>query len=78
MEDSSQGPFEDADLRYACPTCRRIFTKPTSNWLCPSCKGTLRVLGALRLRDKRRGLPRDEDLSEEELESDEEEDSAYQ
>jgi len=78
MDDSAAGPFEDADLRYTCPTCRRIFTKPTSNWLCPSCKGTLRVLGALRLRDKRRGAPQEEDPGEEQLESEDEEDSADQ
>ena len=78
MDDSAEGPFEDADLRYTCPTCRRIFAKPTANWLCPSCKGTLRVLGALRLRDKRRGSPPDEDSADEELPSEDEEDSANQ
>ena len=45
---------DDSDLRYTCPKCKRIFAKPTDDWVCPSCKETLRILGALRLRDKRR------------------------
>jgi hypothetical protein len=44
----------DGDLRYTCPKCKRVFTKPTEGWVCPTCKETLRILGALRLRDRRR------------------------
>ena len=54
MEDAA-GPFGEDELRYACPKCKRTFNGPTEDWLCPSCKETLRVLGALRLKDGRRG-----------------------
>ena len=54
MPEWSQGPDESADLRYTCPKCGRIFNGPTEDWQCPNCKETLRILGALRLRDRRR------------------------
>lgn len=53
MDDWVDGAGGDLDLRYTCPKCKRIFVKPTADWLCPSCRETLRVVGALRLRDKR-------------------------
>ena len=54
MSEWPEDQLDDGDLRYTCPKCKKIFTKPTEGWTCPSCKETLRILGALRLRDKRR------------------------
>lgn len=60
MAEWSQNHRDDTDLRYTCPKCKRVFTKPTPDWLCPSCKKTLRILGALKLKDKRQGMPNDD------------------
>ena len=54
MQEWPQDPDDSTDLRYTCPKCRKIFNGPTDDWLCPSCKETLRILGALRLKDRRR------------------------
>ncbi len=64
MEEWGDDLYEEADLRYTCPSCKRIFMEPPPDWLCPFCKQTLRVVGALKLRDKRRGVSRKSDLDE--------------
>ncbi len=73
MRDLHSDSFEDTDLRYACPSCRRIFARPPADWACPTCKETLRIFGALRLRDRRRGSTEEEDGGDDALVYEEEE-----